>query len=65
MVVVGTDVWVTVALGLGDFALVGDPRSGRQPDPAHIRSLQLGDYTGFRGEDAGLHTLLVDELEIQ
>lgn len=65
VLLVGTDDWVTVSLALGDFALVGDPRSGRKPDPARIRSLQLGDYTGFRGDDAGSHTLYVDALDIQ
>lgn len=59
------DRWVSIDLSLSDFDLVGDPRSGREPDPARIRILMLFDVTRFRTTDAPPHHLLIDDLEIR
>lgn len=60
---VPTDTWTGIQLSLADFALVGDPRSGRRPDPRRVRSFLLVDVTGFRSEEVDLNRILVDDLE--
>lgn len=59
------DRWVDIDLSLADFALVGDPRSGRQPDASRIRILMLFDVTRFRTTEALPHRLLIDDLQIR
>lgn len=57
--------WVDVTLGLDGFALVGNPLSGRRPDPAEVRSFRLVDVTGYGQAEGGQHRIVVDDLEIR
>lgn len=59
------DTWVDVGLGIDEFALVGNPLSGRRPDPARVRNFKLIDSTGYGQAESGPHRILVDELEIR
>lgn len=61
---VPTDTWSGVQLTLDDFALVGDPRFGRRPDPRRVRSFLLVDVTGFRSEELELNRIFVDDIEV-
>jgi len=61
---VPTDTWSGIQLSLADFALVGDPRSGRRPDPHRLRSFLLVDVTGFRSDETDINRLLVDDIEM-
>ncbi len=60
---VPTDTWTGIQLTMDDFTLVGDPRSGRRPEPRRVRSFLLLDVTGYRSEERDLNRIYLDAVE--
>ena len=62
---VPTDAWMSVSLGLLDFAPADAPAALRRPGAREIRAIEIRDVSAYHGTERGPNGLMIDDVDIR